>query len=157
MHVFWDLWIQWSNCPFFVAKKDLHWKCLAEKGKSGYFCQDARICSTPNIVWDIWAKFLNFLISLKREDLQFHINPLLWLVRVELNKESWVSVWEARCYPTAPPLLCRFGARAARWKGLALHLLSPPLIGSHRPTLSLQQPIRLECEWPVEGTLWCRC
>ena len=48
MHVFWDLWIQWSNCPFFVAKKDLHWNCLVEKGKSGYFCQDAKFCSTPN-------------------------------------------------------------------------------------------------------------
>ena len=48
MQVFWDLWIQWSNCPLFVAKKDLHWNCLAEKGKSGYFCQDAKFCSTPN-------------------------------------------------------------------------------------------------------------
>ena len=51
MHVFSDLWIQWSNCPFFVAKKDLHWNCLAEKGKSGYFCQDAKFCSTPRMTF----------------------------------------------------------------------------------------------------------
>ena len=52
MHVFSDLWIQWSNCPFFVAKKDLHWNCLVEKGKSGYFCQDAKFCSTPTSKWN---------------------------------------------------------------------------------------------------------
>ena len=48
MQVFWDLWIQWSNCPYFVAKKDLHWIYLVEKGKSGYSCQDAKFRSTPN-------------------------------------------------------------------------------------------------------------
>ena len=47
MQVFWDLRMQWSNCPYFVAKKDLHWIYLVEKGKSGYSCQDAKFRSTP--------------------------------------------------------------------------------------------------------------
>ena len=47
MQVFWDPWMQWSNCPYFVAKKDLHWIYLVEKGKSGYSCQDAKFRSTP--------------------------------------------------------------------------------------------------------------
>ena len=50
MQVFWDLRMQWSNCPYFVAKKDLHWIYLVEKGKSGYSCQDAKFRSTPNLV-----------------------------------------------------------------------------------------------------------
>ena len=62
MHVFSDLWIQWSNCPFFVAKKDLHWNCLAEKGKSGYFCQDAKFCSTPTFPnVDPWSAWFNLI------------------------------------------------------------------------------------------------
>ena len=48
MQVFWDLRMQWSNCPYFVAKKDLHWIYLVEKGKSGYSCQDAKFRSTPS-------------------------------------------------------------------------------------------------------------
>ena len=51
MQVFWDLRMQWSNCPYFVAKKDLHWIYLVEKGKSGYSCQDAKFRSTPSINW----------------------------------------------------------------------------------------------------------
>ena len=47
MQEFWDLRMQWSNCPYFVAKKDLHWIYLVEKGKSGYSCQDAKFRSTP--------------------------------------------------------------------------------------------------------------
>ena len=49
MQVFWDLWIRWSNCPYFVAKKDLHWIYLVEKGKSVFSCQDAKFCSTPSM------------------------------------------------------------------------------------------------------------
>ena len=48
MQEFWDLRMQWSNCPYFVAKKDLHWIYLVEKGKSGYSCQDAKFRSTPS-------------------------------------------------------------------------------------------------------------
>ena len=60
MQVFWDLWRQWSTCPYFVAKKDLHWNDLVDKGKSGYFCQDAKFCSTPTRALDahpsnVWA------------------------------------------------------------------------------------------------------
>ena len=47
MQVFLDLWIQWSNCPYLVAKKDLHWNYFWDKEKSGYFAQNAKICSTP--------------------------------------------------------------------------------------------------------------
>ena len=59
MQVFWDLWIQWSNCPYFVAKKDLHWIYLVEKGKSGYSCQDAKFRSTPTSdTWKWWKASL---------------------------------------------------------------------------------------------------
>ena len=56
MQVFWDLWIQWSNCPYFVAKKDLHWIYLVKKGKSGYSCQDAKFRSTPRHSLLLWAE-----------------------------------------------------------------------------------------------------
>ena len=55
MQVFWDLWIQWSNCPYFVAKKDLHWIYLVEKGKSGYSCQDAKFRSTPRYWYSVFV------------------------------------------------------------------------------------------------------
>ena len=66
MQVFWDLRMQWSNCPYFVAKKDLHWIYLVEKGKSGYSCQDAKFRSTPkkNECWGREARAgLNPLLS----------------------------------------------------------------------------------------------
>ena len=60
MQVFWDIWIQWSHCPYFVAKRDLHWIYLVEKGKSGYSCQqDAKFCSTPNYQYLLLISLLN--------------------------------------------------------------------------------------------------
>ena len=41
-------WMWWSNRPHSNSKKQLHWKCPVEKGNSGKFCQNARICSTPS-------------------------------------------------------------------------------------------------------------
>ena len=69
MQVFWDLRMQWSNCPYFVAKKDLHWIYLVEKGKSGYSCQDAKFRSTPILFhllllhWTHKTSFYCWLVS----------------------------------------------------------------------------------------------
>ena len=65
MQVFWDLRMQWSNCPYFVAKKDLHWIYLVEKGKSGYSCQDAKFRSTPTSGFIVFVFLLStsFFVS----------------------------------------------------------------------------------------------
>ena len=58
-----------------MSKSQLHWKYLLEKGKSGYFCQDARICSTPSQMKDGNIEFverllLKFYLALKSNCLQ---------------------------------------------------------------------------------------
>ena len=60
-----------------ISKSQLHIEYLLEKGKSGYFYQDARICSTPTFWPQItWVPFVGPLISGVRI-IFFLINHLL--------------------------------------------------------------------------------
>ena len=68
MQVFWNLWHRWSMCPYCVAKRDLHWNDLVDKGKSGYFCQDAKFRSTPSAI-DCGEKLLKILSEFDLVDL----------------------------------------------------------------------------------------
>ena len=96
MQVFWDLRMQWSNCPYFVAKKDLHWIYLVKKGKSGYSCQDAKFRSTPTQCWKEKQQW-------HRLHFQILINNKHWeIVRLikKINKKHCTPATTSR-----PPLL----------------------------------------------------
>ena len=98
MQVFWDLWIRWSNCPYFVAKKDLNWIHLVEKGKSGFSCQDAKFRSTPNqTVWfeslgRCLCKITNGCVVYRGEHLPRKSNQTVWRCWYGLVLTTW-TIW----------------------------------------------------------------
>ena len=115
MQVFWDLWIWWSNCPYFDAKKDLHWIYLVEKGKSGYSCQDAKFCSTPT--YPGWPGLIfgvpngPFLLSTVWKNQHLYCWQRIlswWTVRATPNPAESVPVlkWHRWSRPGVNPTMC---------------------------------------------------
>ena len=92
MQVFWDLRMQWSNCPYFVAKKDLHWIYLVEKGKSGYSCQDAKFRSTP-IWWNMQEIFHGFDKSRAMWVFQHKYSFLVTIVETQWRESTLLKNW----------------------------------------------------------------
>ena len=111
MQVFWDLRMQWSNCPYFVAKKDLHWIYLVEKGKSGYSCQDAKFRSTPRQG-----------SSVSNRPLASHRCP----VSIRVGMPGWLS---SVLLTSSPSPLCSSPSSPSPWGSVWRH---PEVCARHR-------------------------